>query len=53
MTRGQLASEMISVTGEVLETIRRPVPSAWVGSIRRPRMPLYAADRVVEVVERL
>lgn len=53
MTGGQLMGEMISMTGEVLETIRCPVPSAWVGSIRRPWMPLYAGDQVVEVVERL
>jgi hypothetical protein len=53
MTGGQVMGEMVSMTGEVLETIRCPVASAWVGSIRRPWMPLYAGDQVVEVVERL
>jgi predicted deacylase len=53
MTDGQAMGEMISMTGEVLEIIRCPLPSAWVGSIRRPWMPLYAGEQVVEVVERL
>jgi predicted deacylase len=53
MVGGQVMGEMVSMTGEVLETILCPVSSAWVGSIRRPWMPLYAGDQVVEVVERL
>jgi predicted deacylase len=53
MTGGQIMGEMLSMTGEVLETIHCPIASAWVGSIRRPWMPLYAGDQVVEVVERL
>lgn len=53
MIGGQLMGEMMSITGEVVETIRCPVASAWVGSIRRPWMPLYAGEQVVEVVERL
>jgi predicted deacylase len=53
MAGGQVMGEMIAMTGEVLETIHCPVASAWVGSIRRPWMPLYAGDQVVEVVERL
>jgi hypothetical protein len=44
---------MIAMTGEVLETIACPIGAAWVGSIRRPWMPLYAGEQVVEVVQRL
>jgi predicted deacylase len=53
MVGGQVMGEMIAMTGEVLETITCPIASAWVGSIRRPWMPLYAGDQVVEVVQRL
>lgn len=53
MTAGQVMGEMVSITGDVLETIRCPLSTAWVGSIRRPWMPLYAGEQVVEVVERL
>jgi len=53
MTSGQLMGRMLSITGEVVEEIRCPLPQAWVGSIRRPWMPIYAGDQVVEVVERL
>lgn len=53
MAGGQVLGEMLSMAGEVLETIRCPIASAWAGSIRRPWMPLYAGDQVVEVVERL
>ena len=53
MVGGQVMGEMLDMYGEVVETIRCPTPQAWVGSIRRPWMPLYAGDQVVEVVERL
>jgi uncharacterized protein len=53
MVGGQVMGEMIAITGEVLETIACPIASAWVGSIRRPWMPLYAGEQVVEVVERV
>lgn len=53
MVRGDLMGEMVDLYGQVVETIRCPAGQAWVGSIRRPWMPLYAGDQVVEVVERL
>jgi predicted deacylase len=53
MVAGQKMGEMIDMHGEVVETILCPAAQAWVGSIRRPWMPLYAGDQVVEVVERL
>jgi predicted deacylase len=53
MEGGQKMGEMVAMTGEVLETILCPIGRAWVGSIRRPWMPLYAGEQVVEVVERL
>lgn len=52
MVGGQVMGEMLDMAGEVIETIRCPTAQAWVGSIRRPWMPLYAGDQVVEVVER-
>lgn len=53
MTGGQTMGEIVAITGEVLETIPCPIAAAWVGSIRRPWMPLYAGEQVVEVVARL
>jgi predicted deacylase len=53
MVGGQVMGEMVDMYGVVVETIRCPTAQAWVGSIRRPWMPLYSGDQVVEVVERL
>ena len=53
MVGGQVMGEMVGMYGDVLQTIRCPTAQAWVGSIRRPWMPLYSGDQVVEVVERL
>ena len=39
------------VVGLVVEEVRCPTRYAWVGSIRRPFMPLYNGEQVVEVVE--
>lgn len=52
MSGGQVMGEMVDMYGETVETIPCPVREAWVGSIRRPFMPLHAGDQVVEVVER-
>ncbi len=51
MVQGQVMGEMVDFFGTVVETTRCPLPKAWVGSIRRPYMPIYAGDQVVEVVE--
>jgi len=52
MAGGDFMGEIIDMYGEVVETILCPAASAWVGSIRRPWMPLHNGDQVVEVVER-
>ena len=36
--------------GDVVEEVRCPVEKAWVGSIRRPHMPIYNGDQVFELV---
>jgi uncharacterized protein len=51
MRGGQPMGEIVDIYGEVVETIPCPLPEAWVGSIRRPWMPLYHGEQVVEVVE--
>lgn len=53
MVAGQVMGRMVDLYGQVVEEIRCPTGQAWVGSIRRPWMPLYSGDQVVEVVERL
>lgn len=51
MVGGQVMGVMRDITGLVVEEIRCPIVRAWVGSIRRPFMPLYNGEQVVEVVE--
>lgn len=53
MVAGQVMGRMVDLYGQVVEEIHCPTGQAWVGSIRRPWMPLYSGDQVVEVVERL
>jgi uncharacterized protein len=51
MVAGQVMGVMRDITGLIVEEVRCPTPRAWVGSIRRPFMPLYNGEQVVEVVE--
>jgi len=53
MVEGQVMGEIVNFFGEVVETARCSLPKAWVGSIRRPFMPIYAGDQIVEVVQTL
>lgn len=50
---GQLMGTMVDAFGETVEEVRCSIGKAWVGSIRRPFMPLHNGDQVMEVVESL
>ncbi|CAH1690063.1 conserved hypothetical protein [Hyphomicrobiales bacterium] len=50
---GQLMGRLINMFGDLVEEVVCPIQSAWVGSVRRPYMPLFSGDQVMEVVERL
>jgi predicted deacylase len=53
MVEGQVMGEVVDFYGDVAMTARCPMKRAWVGSIRRPYMPVYSGDQIVEVVERV
>ena len=43
---------IIDIFGETVGEVSCPFERAWVGSIRRPFMPIYSGDQMMEVVER-
>jgi predicted deacylase len=51
VVEGQPLGRMVDIWGEVCETTPSPSKRAWIGSIRRPFMPLYAGDQIIELVE--
>jgi predicted deacylase len=52
VTEGQTLGTVVNFVGETVETVACPMPRAWIGSIRRPFMPIYSGDQVIELVER-
>jgi predicted deacylase len=52
MVRGQVMGTIINIFGEKVAEVTCPFEHAWVGSIRRPFMPIYSGDQMMEVVER-
>ena len=50
---GQELGHVVDVFGDVVETVTCSFAQAWIGSIRRPWMGVYAGDQVIEIVERL
>lgn len=53
MVEGQVMGRIVDIFGAVVEEAKCPIARAWVGSIRRPYMAIYAGDQIVEVVERI
>lgn len=51
VSQGEHLGEIVNFYGDVVEEIRCPVKEAWIGSIRRPNMPIYNGDQVFEIVE--
>lgn len=47
---GQHLGNIVNFYGDVVEEILCPVKEAWIGSIRRPNMPIYNGDQVFEIV---
>ena len=52
MVRGQVMGTIVDIFGEEAAEVTCPFEHAWVGSIRRPFMPIYSGDQMMEVVER-
>ena len=39
------------IWGDVVETTRCSFERGWIGSIKRPYMPIYSGDQIIELVE--
>jgi uncharacterized protein len=50
VVKGQHLADIVNLFGDVVEKVHCPVDKAWVGSIRRPHMPIYNGDQVFELV---
>lgn len=53
LVKDQPLGHIVDAFGDVVETPLCPVEKAWVGSIRRPYMPIFNGDQVTEIVETL
>jgi hypothetical protein len=42
---------MVDIWGDVVATTVCSYEHAWIGSIKRPYMPIYNGDQVIELVE--
>lgn len=51
VTKGQHIGDLVDFYGDVLEELYCPIASGWIGSVRRPHMPIYNGDQVFEIVE--
>jgi predicted deacylase len=51
VAKGQHLADLVDLFGDVVEEVRCPLERAWVGSIRRPHMPIFNGDQVFELVE--
>jgi predicted deacylase len=49
--QGQPMGNVVDIWGDTIETTTCLYPRGWIGSIRRPFMPIYAGDQVIELVE--
>lgn len=51
VVRGQALGRMVDIWGDVVATTTCSYERGWIGSIKRPFMPIYAGDQVIELVE--
>jgi predicted deacylase len=47
---GQPLGRIMNLFGDVAQEIVCPVERAWIGSVRRPNMPIYNGDQAFEIV---
>ena len=53
VARGQALGQVVDIWGDTTQTVQCGYEAGWIGSIRRPFMPIYAGDQVIELVERV
>ena len=49
--KGQKLGRTVNIFGDTVETTLCCFERAWIGSIRRPFIPIYGGDQVIELVE--
>lgn len=50
VTKGQHLADIYDLFGDVVQEVRCPLDEAWIGSVRRPHMPIYNGEQVFELV---
>jgi predicted deacylase len=53
VVQGQKLGHLVDIFGDTIATTHCSFPHGWIGSIRRPFMPIYAGDQVIELVEKV
>jgi predicted deacylase len=48
---GEEIGRVVTLLGDVVETCRNPMRSAWLMALRRPYMPAYSGDELAELAE--
>lgn len=52
VVRDQKLGQMVDIWGDIVETTTCMFDYGWIGSIKRPFMPIYSGDQIIELVER-
>ena len=53
VAEGEALGHVVDIWGDTVQTVKCGYAAGWIGSIRRPFMPIYAGDQVIELVERV
>ena len=51
VVHGQALGHLVDIFGDTIETTICSFEHGWIGSIRRPFMPIYSGDQIIELVE--
>jgi predicted deacylase len=51
VVQGQPLGTIVDIFGDAIETTPCSFPRGWIGSIKRPYMPIYSGDQIIELVE--
>jgi predicted deacylase len=51
IVKGEELGRIVDIFGDTIETTTCIFERGWIGSIRRPYMPIYAGDQIIELVE--
>lgn len=51
VAEGQALGHVVDIFGDIVEVTTCSFPRGWIGSIRRPFMPIYGGDQIIELVE--